>query len=294
MNKTSLHTFVTDTIKSYFLSIVIGLPILCGILFLINLGGDYFYVYVWAFLVCVHIFFLVFYPILIQPLFNKVIPLPEGDLRSAIEALAAREKFPLTKIFTMDGSKRSSHSNAYFYGLFNDKRIVLYDTLINQVTQGELLAVVAHELGHWYHSHLMQKLVVLELQSFVQFFLYGWMHSNKELFESFGFNTSQVGTPALMGFMLFMFLYTPVNRFVEILMHIYERNCEYQADRFALDRGYGEPLCGGLIKLSKENLSGASLNPDPLYSLVHFSHPPLLERIEGIRSGVSNKQKREL
>lgn len=281
LNKTTVSTFVTDILKTFALTVLIGFPVLSVILLIVRAGGDYFYIYVWAFVFIFQIFMLVIYPSVIQPLFNKVVPLEPGTIRTAIESLAAKENFPLKNVYTIDGSTRSSHSNAYFYGLFNEKMIVLYDTLIQQVDLQELVAILAHELGHWYHWHLVQTLFVYEVQSFIMFFFYGLMHNNRDLFESFGFDTSE-NFPVLVGLMLFSYLYAPVSLIVSLLLNVLSRKNEYQADKFAADRGYGKLLGHGLTKISKTNLSGASLNPDWLYSLFNFSHPSLLERLAAL------------
>src|SRR4051794_24160605 len=139
------------------------------------------------------------YPTLIQPLFNKVEPLPEGELRSRIEELASRIKFPLTKLYVIDGSRRSGHSNAYFYGFFRNKRIVLYDTLIDQTTTDEACAILGHELGHWKLNHTMQMLALSQIQSFIFFYLFGLVINNQEMYQAFGFTTAR---PVIVGFIL--------------------------------------------------------------------------------------------
>jgi len=171
-NKQTLMLFVTDKIKGILLSIVIGYPILAALIFLIQWGGDNFVVYVWGFLLCFTIVMMTIYPVLIMPLFNKFTPLDEGALRTRIESLAAGLNFPLAKLFVCDGSKRSSHSNAYFYGFMNSKRIVLFDTLLGQATNDEIVAILGHELGHWKMWHTAQGFLIQQLYMLGAFYVF--------------------------------------------------------------------------------------------------------------------------
>ncbi|CAG8790967.1 5335_t:CDS:2, partial [Racocetra persica] len=175
-----------------------------------------------------------------------------GELRERIEELASRIEFPLKKLYKIDGSKRSSHSNAYFYGFFKNKRIVLYDTLIEQADTGEILAIVGHELGHWYLNHTVR------------------------LYISFGFDSR----PILIGFILFQFIYSPIENLFTFLMNIKSRQHEFEADAYSKKLGYGAQLRSGLIKIQLKNLS--NLNNDKWYSAYHFSHPPLPERLSAL------------
>lgn len=222
---------------------------------------------------CFQLFFVMIFPTFIQPLFNKFTPLPKGSLRTKIEALAAKLKFPLKKLFVVDGSKRSSHSNAYFYGFFNNKRIVIFDTLIDQSTEEEVVAVLAHELGHWYYNHVFVTLLTVQVQLFVLFYLFSLLTQLPSLFAEFGFGKEQ---PILVGFLLFQFVYSPVDSVMTFFMNYMTRSKEFQADAFAKRLGYSEQLKAGLITLNKSNLS--NVNPDYLYSMYHHSHPPLIQR----------------
>lgn len=273
-NKQTLGLFFKDKIKSFFLFIVIGLPILSAVLGLIKWGGPYFWLYLWVFLLCVTLLMVTIYPTLIAPLFNKFEPLPEGDLRNKIYDLAKKVQFPLTKLYTVDGSKRSGHSNAYFYGFFKNKRIVLYDTLLTQVDTPGIIAVLAHELGHFKMNHTYKNLALTQLYMLAFLFLFGQSVSNTDLFRSFGFSTQ----PALIGLVLFSYIYGPVDHVFSFLMHGLSRHFEYQADEYAVKLGYD--LTQSLAKLSSSNLS--SLIIDPLYSAYHHTHPTLIERIDHI------------
>lgn len=200
----------------------------------------------------------------------------EGELRSRIEALAARISFPLKKLYVIDGSKRSSHSNAYFYGFGKNKHIVLYDTLIEHSDNDEICAVLAHELGHWKMGHTLKLLVVNQIHLLTIFFLFSLFIHNKQLYDHFGFDTM----PTLIGFMLFQFIYSPVESVIGFLQHVYQRKNEYEADAYALKLGYASTLRSALIKLSIKNLGG--FNVDPLYSAWNHSHPSLVERLNAL------------
>ena len=218
-----------------------------------------------------------------MPLFNKFTPLEEGVLRTRIEALASSLAFPLTKLFVCDGSKRSSHSNAYFFGFFNSKRIVLFDTLLEQATNDEIVAILGHELGHWKLWHTAQGFIIQQLYTFSLFYVFGRCMHDPELFASFGFATSgnKEQLPVVIGFLLFSStVWAPVDHFLSFLVTLNTRKNEFQADAFAVDLGHAPGLQSGLTKLAIENLS--NMNPDPLYSAYHYSHPPLLERLHAI------------
>jgi len=273
-NKQTLRLFFEDKVKGIALSAVIGIPVLWVILYLIRWGGAYFWLYLWAFTVTFTLIMTMLYPTLIAPLFNKFEPLPEGDLREQIYVLAKRVDFPLTKLYKVDGSKRSAHSNAYFYGFFKNKRIVLYDTLLEQVDNKGIISVLAHELGHFKMNHTYKNLAISILHLLMFFFLFGQSLSNVDLYRSFGFATQ----PAFIGLTLFTYIYGPVEHVVSFLMHALSRRFEYQADEYAVQLGYD--LTEALVKLSESNLS--SLIIDPYYSAYHHTHPTLVERIDHI------------
>ncbi|KAL2251764.1 CAAX prenyl protease 1 homolog [Sesamum indicum] len=276
-NKQTIWLFFRDMIKGVVLAIVIGPPIVAAIIIIVQKGGPYLAIYLWAFMLIVSLVMMTIYPILIAPLFNKFTPLPEGDLRTKIEALASSLKFPLKKLFVIDGSTRSSHSNAYMYGFFNNKRIVLYDTLIQQCKNDEeVVAVIAHELGHWKLNHTMFSFIAVQILTLLQFGGYTLVRNSKDLFQSFGFDTQ----PVLIGLILFQHTVIPLQHLVSFLLNLVSRAFEFQADAFAKKLGYGAPLRAGLIKLQEENLS--AMNTDHWYSAYHYSHPPLVERLAAI------------
>ncbi|KAJ3324776.1 CAAX prenyl protease 1 [Boothiomyces sp. JEL0866] len=275
-NKQTYGLFFSDTIKTFLLTLIIGMPVLAGFLGVIQWAGENFFFYIWLFMIAFQIFFMIIFPTFIQPLFNKFTALEDGELKTKIDDLASKLKFPLTKVYVVDGSKRSSHSNAYFYGFFNNKRIVLFDTLLQQSTHSEVIAVLAHELGHWYHHHVFKRLLVAQAHLFVLFYMFNFIVKLQSLYSAFGFATK----PIIVGFLLFQFIYTPVETLIGFFMNVLSRRDEFQADAFAKKLGYEKDLKSGLIKLQIENLS--NMNPDPLYSVWHHSHPPLVQRLAAL------------
>ncbi|BBN19890.1 STE24 endopeptidase [Marchantia polymorpha subsp. ruderalis] len=275
-NKQTVWLFFKDMILAMLLMVVLGPPIVSAIIYLVQKGGPYLALYLWGFMLVLSLGMMAIYPVLIAPLFNKFTPLPEGELRAKIEKLASSLKFPLKKLFVIDGSTRSSHSNAYMYGFFNSKRIVLYDTLIQQCKEEEVVAVLAHELGHWQLSHTMYSFVAMQVLTLLQFGGYTLVRNSTDLFRSFGFSTQ----PVLIGLVLFQHTIMPLQHLVSFGLNLVSRAFEFQADAFARKLGYADSLRGGLIKLQEENLS--AMNTDPWYSAYHYSHPPLVERLQAL------------
>lgn len=275
-NKQTPWLFFWDIIKGIFLSVVIGPPIVAAIIIIVQKGGPYLAIYLWGFMFVLSLVMMTLYPVLIAPLFNKFTPLPDGDLREKIEKLASSLKFPLKKLFVVDGSTRSSHSNAYMYGFFKNKRIVLYDTLIQQCKSEEVVAVIAHELGHWKLNHTMYSFIAVQILTFLQFGGYTLVRNSSDLFRSFGFDTQ----PVLIGLIIFQHTVIPLQHLVSFALNLVSRAFEFQADAFAKNLGYASELRCGLVKLQEENLS--AMNTDPWYSAYHYSHPPLVERLAAI------------
>jgi len=276
-NKQTIWLFLRDMVVGLGLSVLLGPPIVAAIIIIVQKGGPYLAIYLWAFMLILSLVMMSLYPILIAPLFNKFTPLPEGGLRLKIERLASTLKFPLKKLFVIDGSTRSTHSNAYMYGFYNNKRIVIYDTLIQQCkNEEEVVAVIAHELGHWKLNHTMYSFVAMQVLTLLQFGGYTLVRNSKDLFESFGFQTQ----PVLVGLLIFQHTIMPIHHLVSFALNLVSRAFEFQADGFAKNLGYGAPLRAGLIKLQEENLS--TMNTDPWYSAYHYSHPPLVERLAAL------------
>lgn len=276
-NKQTVSSFVSDNVKKFALSLVIGTPLLYAFIAVTEYFGENFYWYVWLLLFAFQILAVTLYPTLIAPLFNTYTLLEPGKLRKRIELLAKRLHFPLTKLFVVDGSRRSSHSNAYLYGFFKNKRIVLFDTLMEHSSEQEIVAILGHELGHWKHSHVLSMLVISQIHLFLVLYVFSFFLNHAALYESFGFNGVQ---PVLVGFFLFQCVYAPMDLVLSILMNALSRHNEFQADAFAVGLGYATELKSGLLKLHLENLGNPV--PDWLFSLCYYSHPPLIERLKAI------------
>ncbi|KAI5453819.1 zinc metalloprotease [Naganishia albida] len=282
-NKSTLKLFVMDTLKGWLVGAVIGMPFLAAFLTIIDWAGDSFVPYLMVFFLVFTVLIQIIYPTFIQPLFNKLTPLPEGELRTRVEALAGSLQFPLKHLYVIDGSKRSGHSNAYFYGLPWSKHIVIYDTLIEQSTPEEVEAVLAHELGHWKRGHVTKLLMTSQLYLFATLTLFTLFINNRALFSSFGFNDSVLALtqaekrPIIIGFMLFQLVTAPLDPLASLGMNALSRKYEYEADEFAADLNKGPQLSRALIKIMNENL--ASPHNDWLYSMYKHSHPTLVERL---------------
>lgn len=287
-NKTTPRTFFLDLVKSLCLTVVFGGIITAALLWVIMRTGEGFVVWTCGLLLACQLLMFIVYPVIIQPLFNKFTPLNKGPLRDKIEKLAKLVSFPLTKIFIVDGSKRSSHSNAYFFGLFKNKRIVLFDTLITQMEEDEILAIVGHELGHWAHNHILYGLAMSQLNIIWIFSLFRLAIGHGPLYEAFGFSQER---PIIIGLSIFMQLMSPLGFFIALLSSWVSRRNEFQADRYAIDRGYGDKLPTALVKLYKENKS--LVHPDPVYSMLHYSHPPASERISAMHTYSASAKKNE-
>ena len=278
LNTTTPLTFLLDTLKGMLLAVVLGGPLLAGVFLLFEAGGPAAWILCWlavsAFLLVVQ--FLA--PVVLLPLFNRFTPLAEGELRTAITRYAANERFAVGGIFTMDGSRRSTRANAFFTGFGRFRRIVFFDTLLERLTTAEIVAVLAHEIGHWRLKHIPVMVGLSVLQTGLLFFLLSRFLDNPGLFAAFGMeHLSVYGSVVFFGF-----LYTPIATLLAVGVNGLSRRHEYQADRFAVHTGAGaEALISGLKKLSVSNL--ANLTPHPVNVLLSHSHPPVLERIASLR-----------
>ena len=272
-NKSTLKLWVVDKFKGTALAFAIGFPLLWALLSLVNWVGDYWWVWGFALLFSFQLLMMVLYPKLIMPLFNKLTPLPEGELRTRLMALADRTGFKASTIEVMDGSKRSGHSNAFFTGFGRFRRIVLFDTLIAQLTPEELEAVLAHEVGHYRLGHIPKMLAVAALTVLASFAAVAWLAGSAWFNPAFGFPV-----PALApAFLLFGLLGGAVTFWVSPLGNILSRKHEYEADAFASKAmGGPAPLVSALRKMSQKNLS--NLTPHPWFSGFYYSHPTLVER----------------
>jgi len=376
-NKMTIKLFVTDKIKNALLSVVFTVILVPMVIYVVHWGGENFYWYMWMVAQALIFIFMFIYPTLIMPLFNKYEALHDQELKKHIEELASGLKFPLTKLFQVDGSKRSGHSNAYMFGFWKNKRIVLYDTLLqtqvslekeseqelgfefevdgsrlkvhslkngnssagkwNEVHKGrndelrdgdlivaigsekdpekmtellrsdkstsepllcvldrkpyttdEILAVLCHEIGHWFHAHVLRMLVISSVHIFLVFRMYGFVMYSAPLFQSFGFAPEE--RSIMIGLSIFMLMFTPVETAFGMCMIVLTRMHEYQADDFAVKQNRSLQLGTGLRKLCIENLG--DLNPDPLYAWFHHSHPSLVERLRNMREKAESHDKK--
>lgn len=276
-NKQTPQLYATDQVKNAVLTSVLVSPVLAGCLKIIQKTGNQFVFYVWSFSAAAQLFLQTIFPIYILPIFNKLTPIEDGELKSRVDELASKLKFPLKELYVMDGSKRSAHSNAFFAGLPWSKRIVLFDTLIDSQDTDEIMAVLAHELGHWKLQHTAQHLGVIQVNLLKVFALFSVFINNASLYSSFGFHTQH---PVIVGFLLFNDALSPMDTVIHLIINSLSRKWEFQADEFAKDLGYETQLCTGLIKLHKQNLS--SMDADWLYATYHFSHPHLSERLKAL------------
>ncbi len=277
-NKMTLGLFVKDRLKSLALSVVIGVPLLLGLFFFMEKTGPWWWLFAFGAFTAFQFVVSFLYPTLIAPLFNKFTPLPDGPLKERIEALLASLGYKVRGIFVMDGSKRSRHSNAYFTGFGRAKRIVLYDTLMKLLTEDELAAVFAHELGHEKRGHVWKSMAAGIAGSAAVFFVLSLLLHWTPLYQAFGFQG-----PSYHALLVLLSLCSgPFTFFLKPIATAISRRHEYEADRFAKTAlgGNGAPLASALLKLSRDNLS--NLHPHPLYSFVHYSHPTLAERIAAL------------
>lgn len=277
-NKTTLKTFISDILKGAVLGILIGTPVLAGILLFFQYAGSLAWLYCWITIVVFSISLQYIIPVWIMPLFNKFEPLEDGELKDEIMKYADSINFSLNNVFKMDGSKRSAKSNAFFTGFGKNKRIVLFDTLINQHTTKELVAILAHEMGHYKKKHIIKTMAAGILQIGVIFYIMSVCLTSKGLFEAFYMDN----TPIYAGLIFFSMLFAPINFFTGIIMQMYSRKNEYEADNFASDTT-NDPasMINALKKLSVANLG--NLLPHPFYVILNYSHPPVMARIKNIK-----------
>lgn len=277
-NKTTVKTFVLDLFKGLGLGILLGGPLLAGILAFFTFIDQYAWLYAWAAVTAFTLFVQFIAPTWIMPIFNKFEPLEEGDLRQKIREYADKVNFKLEGIYVMDGSKRSSKSNAFFTGFGKNKRIALYDTLIENQTDDELVAVLAHEMGHYKKKHIIKNMLISIIQTGIMFFLLSIFLNSSGLYNAFYMQQASV----YVGLIFFGMLYAPIDMIVSIFMQLLSRKYEFEADAFASTTYKKEPMIQALKKLSKDNLS--NLTPHPFYVFLNYSHPTVLQRIKAIRN----------
>jgi STE24 endopeptidase len=275
-NKTTVKTYILDKLKGLLLGAIIGGGLLSLVVWIYMVSGAYFWLIAWGLISGFMIFMSMFYSNLIVPLFNKQKPLEEGELRDAIEAFAKKTRFKLNNIYVIDGSKRSSKANAYFTGLGAKKRIVLYDTLIEEHTIGELVSVLAHEIGHYKKKHTLSGMILSILQTGLMLFILSRFIGNPVLSEALGASQASFH----MGLIAFGLLYSPLSLLLGLVMNTISRKNEFAADRFSGENYDSVALSDALKKLSVNNLS--NLRPHPVYVFFYYSHPPLLKRLKAL------------
>lgn len=278
-NETTPKTFVLDLFKSATLGVAIGGPLLAALLWFFRSTGPYGWVYAWVAVTTVMLLLQYLAPRYLMPLFNDFEPLEEGSLRDSILSYADAVDFPVDDVYVMDGSRRSNKANAFFTGFGSNRRIVLFDTLVEQLSADELLSVVAHEMGHYKLHHIPQRMTISVAQTGVLFVLLSVFLQVDGLFHAFYVDQPTVYT----GLVFFGLLYSPVDLLLSIPLNAWSRRHEFQSDRFAVETtGRAETLVSGLKRLAETNLS--NLTPHPLTVALEYSHPPLIERIEALRS----------
>lgn len=278
-NNTTVGTFILDMIKGIVILVVLGGPVLALVLWFFEKGGPWAWVYCWVGVVAITLIIQWVAPVLIMPWFNKFTPLEEGELKKNVSDYAAGEQFRIKGIYTMDGSKRSTKVNAFFTGFGRFRRIVFFDTLVEKLTTAEIIAVLAHEMGHYKLGHIYKIMIASMLQLGLTFLVLSWFINNPGLFAAFKMESVSIYASLIF----FGFLYSPISTVLSVFFNMLSRRHEFQADGYARQSiGQGEPLIEALKKLSRNNLS--NLTPHPLYVFIHYSHPPLLVRIQALRN----------
>lgn len=288
-NRTTVATFITDMLKDFMLTILLGFPLLTLVYYVLRITSTYNVLTVasvmWLVMSILIVVLRYLHPLVIAPLFNKFTPLPAGSLKTKLQQLSHQLRFSLDEIYVIDGSRRSSHSNAFIFGLIR-KYICLYDTLLQKSGDDhqQTVSVICHELGHWSHAHLLKQTFIGLTHLFIVLLLYANTAGNNNLYYSFGFRDGS--TPLIIGLMLFNNILSPVDDLLQPLQNLLSRRFEYEADAFAKSRGYAQPLAEALVQMSIDNLS--NMSPDPIYSAWNYSHPTLLERLDALRVSPSS------
>lgn len=283
-NKMTFRLWLADALKGLLVGTIIGLPVAALILWLMGAAGPLWWLWAWCFWMGFNLLLMVIYPTFIAPLFNKFQPLEDESLKARVTALMQRCGFSAKGLFVMDGSRRSAHANAYFTGFGAAKRVVFYDTLLRQLAPGEVEAVLAHELGHFKHRHIVQRIVVMFAMTLVGFALLGWVSTQVWFYAGLGVRPNISFDPAIaaapndaLALLLFMLVVPVFTFFISPLFSRQSRRHEFQADAYAVSQASGADLSSALLKLYEDNAS--TLTPDPLYVKFYYSHPPATERL---------------
>ncbi|WP_246181539.1 M48 family metallopeptidase [Dechloromonas hortensis] len=277
-NRMSLGLFFADLFKHALIGVLIGAPVILAVLWLMGAMGNYWWLYVWLFWSAFNLLIMFVYPTWIAPLFNKFAPLEEGEMKTRIEALLARCGFRSSGLFVMDGSKRSSHGNAYFTGFGNNKRIVFFDTLLSRLAPSEIEAVLAHELGHFRRHHIVQRIVLMFAASLAFLWLLGQLIDAPWFYNGLGVPAENTALALILFFLVIPVFTFPLNPLSSYL----SRRNEFEADAYAAEHAAAGDLVRALVKLYEDNAS--TLTPDPLHSLFYDSHPPAAQRIARLQT----------
>lgn len=282
-NRMTLQLWLSDLIKNTLLSLVIGVPLIAAVLWLMGAAGPTWWLWAWGLWMGFNVLLMVIYPIFIAPIFNEFKPLEDEALRERVNALMARCGFSAKGLFVMDGSKRSAQSNAYFTGIGRSKRVVFYDTLLARLTTGELEAVLAHELGHFHHKHIVRLITRLFVMSLVGLATLGWLAQQPEFFLGLGVTPNATAPNDALALLLFLLVLPCVTFIFAPLSSRTSRRYEFQADAYAKMQSNGADLARALVKLTEDNAS--TLTPDPWYVRFNYSHPPVVERLAALKAG---------
>ncbi len=276
-NRTTLSTYLIDMLKGTLLALTFGVPLIYLVLWLMQSSGSFWWVYAWAALLGFSLFISWAFPTFIAPIFNKFAPLEQDDLKTAIQNLLDRSGFKSKGIFVMDGSRRSSHGNAYFTGLGKGKRIVFFDTLVESLTSNQIVAVLAHELGHFKHKHIFKGLIIGAISSLIGFGILAWLLPKEAFYHGLGVTSINI----TLGLLLFMMVSPVFTFFLHPISAWHSRKNEYEADSYAASQSSADDLITALVKMYEDNAS--TLTPDDLHSAFYDSHPPALARINHLQ-----------
>ena len=279
-NRMSLRLWLADQARGAAIGALIGLPLAALVLWLMGVSGGLWWLWAWGALVAFNLLLMVIYPTLIAPIFNKFVPLADEGLKARVQALMQRCGFAAKGLFVMDGSRRSAHANAYFTGLGSSKRVVFFDTLLQRLTPGEVEAVLAHELGHFKHKHVLQRLVGVFAMSLAGLALLGWMAGQSGFYTGLGVAPNLAAPNDALALLLFMMALPSFTFFGAPLLAHFSRRHEFEADAYACRQADGGALAAALLKLHEDN--AATLTPDPVYVRFYYSHPPASERLAAL------------
>jgi len=282
-NRNTWRLFAADLVKGLAIGTLIGLPLAAAVLWIMGATGSWWWLWAWGTWAAFNLVIMVLYPTVIAPLFNKFEPLADEALKARVQTLMQRCGFAAKGLFVMDGSKRSAHGNAYFTGLGASKRVVFFDTLLSKLSPGEVEAVLAHELGHFKHHHVTQRLVMMFVLSLAGLALLGWLASQTGFYLGLGVRPNIAAPNDALALILFMTALPVFGYFVSPLMAQLSRKHEFQADAYARAQSSGADLASALLKLHQDN--AATLTPDPLYVRFYYSHPPTAERLAALQAG---------